>query len=82
MNATGTTQRINVQITGTESVNSKGEGVVLTGKALDDTNSITEPEKVVPRTERVEGLGPDFAREFPPYSLTVLKLKTKWPRTE
>jgi alpha-N-arabinofuranosidase len=77
VNITGTAQRINVQIAGTRSVNSKGEAVVLAGKTLDDTNSITEPEKVVPRTEKVEGLGPDFARAFPPYSVTVLKLKTK-----
>jgi alpha-N-arabinofuranosidase len=51
--------------------------VVLAGKTLDDTNSITEPDKVVPRTESVNGLGADFAREFPAYSVTVLKLKTK-----
>jgi alpha-N-arabinofuranosidase len=77
VNTAGTVQRINVQIAGTKSVSSKGEAVVLAGKALDDTNAITEPEKVVPRTEKVAGLGPDFVREFPPYSVTVLKLKTK-----
>jgi alpha-N-arabinofuranosidase len=77
VNITGTAQRINVQIAGTKSVNAKGEAVVLAGKTLEDTNSITEPEKVVPRTEKVDGLGAEFAREFPPYSVTVLKLKTK-----
>ena len=77
VNTAGTVQRINVQIAGTKSVNSKGEAVVLAGKALDDTNAITEPAKVVPRTEKVTGLGPDFPRELPPYSVTVLKLKTK-----
>jgi alpha-N-arabinofuranosidase len=77
VNTSGTTQRINVQIAGTKSVNAKGEAVVLAGKTLDDTNSITEPEKVVPRTEKVDGLGAEFAREFPAYSVTVLKLKTK-----
>ncbi len=76
VNIAGTAQRITVQIAGTKSVNSKGEAVVLAGKSLDDTNSITEPEKVVPRTEKVEGLSADFAREFPAYSVTVLKLKT------
>jgi alpha-N-arabinofuranosidase len=77
VNTTGTARRINVQITGTKSVNSRGEAMVLAGKTLEDTNSITEPEKVVPRTEKVDGLGAEFAREFPPYSVTVLKLKTK-----
>lgn len=64
-------QRINFQIAGTTSVSFKGEAVILAGKALDDTNTITEPEKFVPHTETVAGLGPDFAREFPPYSVTV-----------
>jgi alpha-N-arabinofuranosidase len=77
VNITGTAQRINVQISGTKSVNSKGEAVVLAGKTLDDTNSITEPAKIVTRTEKVDGLGANFAREFPAYSVTVLKLKTK-----
>jgi alpha-N-arabinofuranosidase len=77
VNTAGTAQRINVQINGAKSVNARGEAVVLAGKALEDTNSITEPNKVVPRTEKVDGLGADFVREFPAYSVTVLKLKTK-----
>lgn len=77
VNITGTAQRMNVQISGTKSVNSKAEAVVLVGKTLDDTNSITEPAKIVPRTEKVDGLGADFVREFPAYSVTVLKLKTR-----
>jgi alpha-N-arabinofuranosidase len=76
VNTAGTAQRINVQINGAKSVNSKGEAVVLAGKTLEDTNSITEPNKVVPRTEKVDGLSTSFTREFPSYSITVLKLKT------
>jgi len=53
VNTSAVAQRINVQISGANSVRSKGEAVVLAGKALDDTNSITEPNKVVPRTEKV-----------------------------
>ena len=44
---------------------------------MDDTNSITEPNKIVPRIEKVDALGERFTREFPPYSVTVLKLRTK-----
>jgi alpha-N-arabinofuranosidase len=77
VNISAAARRINVQISGTKSVNAKGEAVVLAAKSLEDTNSINEPEKVVPRTEKVEGLGTDFVREFPAYSVTVLKFKTK-----
>jgi len=77
VNTAGTAQQINVQISGAKTINSKGEAVVLAGKALDDTNSITEPNKVVPRREKVDGLGDNFVQEFPAYSITVLTLKTK-----
>jgi alpha-L-arabinofuranosidase len=36
-----------------------------------------QPRKVVPQTAKVFGLSSDFTREFPAYSITVLKLKTK-----
>ena len=54
----------------------EGEAVALAGSSLDDTNSITAPNKVVPRTEKVAGLSADFTREFPAYSVTVLKLQS------
>ncbi len=44
---------------------------------LDDTNTIEQPRKLVPQTEKVGGLSASFSREFPPYSITVLKLKTR-----
>lgn len=77
VNTAGTPQRISVQINGAKSINPKGEAVVLSASKLDDTNTITEPNKVVPRTEKVDGLSANFAREFPAYSVTVLKLKSK-----
>lgn len=77
VNISSQPQRVNVAINGAKSVHAKGEAVVLAGNKLDDTNSITEPTKFVPRTEKVSGLGANFTREFPAYSVTVLKLKTK-----
>lgn len=77
VNISASARRINVRISGAKSVSAKGEAEVLSAKSLEDTNSINDPEKVVPRTEKVEGLGSDFTREFPAYSVTVLKIKTK-----
>jgi alpha-L-arabinofuranosidase len=77
VNTAGTAQRINIQINGAKKISPKGEAVVLAASKLDDTNSITEPNKFVPRTEKVDGLSPNFTREFPAYSVTVLKLKSK-----
>jgi alpha-N-arabinofuranosidase len=43
----------------------------------EDTNSIQEPQKIVPVSEKADGLGADFIRVFPAYSITVLELETK-----
>jgi hypothetical protein len=49
----------------------------LKASSPNDTNSLEEPQKIVPRTEKLNNLGADFTREFAPYSITVLKLKVK-----
>ena len=50
----------------------------MSASSPDDTNSITEPTKIVPVTTKVDGLSADFTRTFPPYSITVLQMKGKW----
>jgi alpha-N-arabinofuranosidase len=77
VNRLGTAQPVNVKIGGLTSVEAGGEAIVMKADSPDDTNSIQEPKKVVPVTEKVDGLGTDFTREFPPYSITILELKAK-----
>jgi alpha-N-arabinofuranosidase len=77
VNRLGTAQRVRIKISGVASIKKKGLATVLHADRPDDTNSILEPEKIVPQTERIKGLSTDFNREFPPYSITVLELATK-----
>jgi alpha-N-arabinofuranosidase len=77
VNRLGTPQSVKVEITGIPAVDPEGTAMVLKANSLDDTNSLLEPTKIVPVTESVDGLGTEFTREFPPYSITVLELKTK-----
>ena len=77
VNTDGAAQRINIQLDGAPKIDPEGEAVCLSATSLDDTNSIEQPRKLLPRTEKVGSLSAGFAREFPPYSVTVLKLKTK-----
>jgi alpha-L-arabinofuranosidase len=77
VNTAGRAQPINVQISGARTINSNGQAVVLAANSLEDTNSSSEPNKIVPRTETVDGLGANFVREFPAYSVTVLKVNAK-----
>jgi len=76
VNRRGTPQPVKVEISGS-SIASKGTAVVLKADHPDDTNSIQEPAKIVPVTEKVKGLGTNFTRTFPPYSITILELKAK-----
>ncbi len=77
VNEAGTAQNLNIQINGAPQIEREGEAVVLAAGSPDDTNSIDQPEKVIPHTERADNLSANFTRAFPPYSVTVLKLKTK-----
>jgi alpha-L-arabinofuranosidase len=76
-NVGGTAQRINIQINGAPKIEPTGEAVVLAASTLDGTNSLEQPQQIVPRTEQAGNLSANCTREFPAYSVTVLKLRTK-----
>ena len=75
VNPLGAPQTVRVEIAGVADVNSTGEAVVLSASSPDDTNSITEPTKLVPVTTVIEGLRKNFVRSFPAYSISVLRIK-------
>ena len=77
VNRRGTPQAVKIEINGGVSVALEGTIVVLKANSPEDTNSIEQPTKIAPVTVAASGLGTDFTREFPPYSITVLELKTK-----
>ena len=77
VNRAGTPQPVKVEISGLSAVEAKGQAITLSASSPDETNSITEPAKIVPVTTNVDGLGENFTRTFPPYSITVLQMKGK-----
>ncbi len=77
VNTAASARKAQIQVGGVSKIKAEGEMVSLVGSSLDDTNSIEQPEKIVPRTEKVDGLSADFTREFPAYSISILKLETK-----
>lgn len=54
-----------------------GRITVLKSAILADNNSLDDPTKVVPMESSFNPDGVRFAHEFPPYSLSVLRLKTR-----
>lgn len=77
VNRLHTPQAVKIEINGVSAVESDGKVTVMQASSPDDTNSIQEPTKIVPVTGPADGLGTDFTHEFPPFSITVLELKTK-----
>jgi alpha-N-arabinofuranosidase len=77
VNSLGTAQPVNLEISGAKNIDAQGTLTVLKGENLDDTNSIEKPENIVPAREKVSGLSANFSRTLPPYSISILELKTK-----
>lgn len=77
---TGSEERsIHFQISGASNISPESDAVVMSASAPDDTDSIIEPNRIFPVTSRVSGLGSDFTRMFPPYSITVLRIPAEVP---
>ena len=51
--------------------------MTLSAKTPGATNSITEPEKIVPVESRFSQAGTKFTYTLPPYSIHILELETK-----
>ncbi len=77
VNRAAAPQPVKIEISGAASVDAKGIATVLKADQPKATNSLQEPRKIVPVTENAGGLGADFTRTFPPYSITVLELQAK-----
>jgi len=66
-----------VQIKGAKRVASQGTMIVLAGEKLTDEDAIAEPRRVAPVTSTLKGAGSEFKHAFGPWSLTVLRVKTR-----
>jgi len=69
-------EKVSVSIGGA-SIEPAGQIVTMAASDPSETNSITEPRKVIPVSAKADGLGGKFTRDFPAYSISVLELKGK-----
>jgi len=77
VNRSSAPQPVHISISGLNSIASSGRTITLAAASLEATNSITEPNNVIPVTANVTGLGSDFPFTALPYSITVLELNGK-----
>jgi alpha-N-arabinofuranosidase len=71
-----TAQMVNIEITGTTSLDARGRAIILSGNA-DQTNSLDHPRNVIPVTTTVRHVKPQFVYTLPPTSIVVLTLKAQ-----
>ena len=77
VNRSGNAAPVHIALSGLTSVNPNGKTVTISAASPEDTNSITDPNRIVPVTADMTGPGTDFTRTFPQYSITVLELSGK-----
>ncbi|MEP7376724.1 MAG: alpha-L-arabinofuranosidase C-terminal domain-containing protein [Chitinophagaceae bacterium] len=75
VNTTGKKQLVNINLNGVAKVLPDATLFVIKGDKPEDTNTITEPEKIVPASLKVKGVASKFKRTLDPYSVSVLQLQ-------
>jgi alpha-L-arabinofuranosidase len=77
VNRADAAQDVKIEVAGATSVADEGTATVLKAANRDETNSLNDPQHIVPVTEKVNGLGASFTRTLPPCSITILELDAK-----
>jgi alpha-N-arabinofuranosidase len=77
VNTTGKEQAVQLNLKGVVSVIADAKVTVIKGDKPEDTNSITEPEKIVPSSGTIKGITQNFEHTLPPYSVSILQIQTK-----
>jgi alpha-N-arabinofuranosidase len=74
-------EAVNIVLKGVTSVGGEGKVVTLRAGGPTDTNSITEPTKIVPVTRRLRNVASTFRYTFPAWSITVLEVTAQPDRS-
>jgi alpha-N-arabinofuranosidase len=67
---------ITIDLKGVGKVAPTATMVVLKGDKPTETNTIDDPEHIVPVTSKISGITKTFTREFAPYSVNIIELQT------
>lgn len=75
VNAAGSAQPLHVTLGGVTQVSPQASAVVLTSNSPRDTNTLSDPTRVVPGTRTLTGIAPTFDLVLDPYSVTVVEIE-------
>ncbi len=76
VNTTGKKQPININLNGAVKISPEATLHVISGSAPEATNTITDPEKIIPVSTTIKGISSKFKRTLEPYSVSVLQIAT------
>lgn len=76
VNTIGKKQPVIINLNGAAKVSPNATLVVIKGEKPEDTNSITDPEKIVPVTSTIKGIKSVFTRTLDAYSVNIFQIQT------
>jgi alpha-N-arabinofuranosidase len=75
VNTSGNPQPVTLSLKALGKISPEGTLVVLKSASPDDTNTIDNPEKIIPVTSKINDISSNFTQTFDPYSINVLQLR-------
>jgi alpha-N-arabinofuranosidase len=75
VNTLGKKQPVKINLNGITKILPNATMVVIKSDKPEDTNTLTDPEKIIPVTTQIKGIAPIFTRSLDPYSVSIFQLK-------
>jgi alpha-L-arabinofuranosidase len=77
VNGASTPQTVRVHLSGVAEVNKQAQLTTLRGNTPEETNSITDPGRILPIASTIHNAATSFEHTMPPYSIQVLDIQSK-----
>ena len=77
VNASSTAQPITLKLSGADHLQKSGKVVSLSANSTQETNTISNPERIKPVENELKNVSGSFEYVLAPYSIDVLELKTR-----
>jgi alpha-N-arabinofuranosidase len=77
VNASSMPQAVRIHLSGVTSVDKDASLTTLRGNTPEETNSITDPRRIMPVSSAIHNAAATFEHTLPPYSIQVLDIKAR-----
>ena len=77
VNGASSPQVVHIHLSGVAEVNKQAQLTTLRGNTPEETNSITDPGRILPIASTIHNAATSFDHTMPPYSIQVLDFQTK-----